>query len=143
MLSPVSMASVSSVHFGDNALDRPGAYAKPAQEAAPVAAPVEEKSGSSAGKKVAIGAGIIIAALATLVGLTRGKVLTKLDEAALKDAKWYGLDKMKHYLAVAGDTIAKYTYDPIAKLFNSKKTAEVADDFVEVVEEAAEGAAKA
>ena len=122
MLSPVSMASVSRVHFGDNALDRQGAYAKPAEEAA--AAPAEEKT-SSTGKKVAIGAGIVLAVLATLVGLTRGNVLKPLEEAALKEAKWYSPKLWGHYLAKAGDAIAKYTWDPIAKLFG-KKGAEAA-----------------
>lgn len=124
MLSPVSMANVSSrVHFGENALDRQGAYAKPAEEAA-VATPVDEKK-SSTGKKVAIGAGVVLAVLATLVGLTKGKVLKVLDEAALKDAKWYSPKKWGHYLAKAGEGIAKYTWDPIAKLF-SKKSSTVA-----------------
>ena len=86
MLSPVSMASVSRVHFGDSVLDRQGAYAKPAEET--VSAPVEEKK-SSAAKKIAIGAGIVIVALAALVGLTKGNVLKTLEEATMKETKWY------------------------------------------------------
>jgi hypothetical protein len=137
MLSPVSMASVSRVHFGENALDRQGAYAKPVEEAA--VAPAEEKK-SSTGKKVAIGAGVVLAVLATLVGLTKGKVLKVLDEAALKEARWYSPKKWGHYLAKAGEGIAKYTWDPIAKLF-SKKSATVAAGGAEAGADAAAGAA--
>lgn len=138
MLSPVSMASVSRVHFGDNALDRQGAYAKAPEETA--AAPADEKSSSSTSKKVAIGAGIVLAVLATLVGLTRGNILKPLEEAALKEAKWYSPSKWGHYLAKAGDAIAKYTWDPIARLFG-KKGAEAASGAAEGAKAAEEGAA--
>ena len=61
-----------------------------------------------------------MAVLATLVGLTKGNVIKVLDEAALKEAKWYNPKTLGHYLATAGNWVAKYTYDPIAKLFNRK-----------------------
>lgn len=138
MLSPVSMAKVSNVHFGD-ALDRQGAYAKPAEAAASSTSADETKS--STGKKVAIGAGIVVAVLAALVGLTKGNVLKVLDEAALKEAKWYSPKKWGHYLAKAGNAIAKYTWDPIAKLFGKKGAETAAEAGAEAGADAAGAAA--
>jgi hypothetical protein len=118
MISPVSMASVSNVHFGNQSLlEREGAYAKKTpMEAAPEVA--EKKSGK--GKKLAVTAVIVAAALATIAILSRNnKLLTKLSEDALKDAKWYQPKTWGHYLNKFGNKIAEWTWDPMVKLWKS------------------------
>ena len=119
MLSPVSMASVSRVHFGDSSmLEREGAYSNKTQTtAAPVEAAEEKKSNT--GKKVAIGAAVVAALLLTLGALSRKKIIFKpLDAEALKAAKWYSPAKWGHYLHEAGEKIAQWTWDPTRKLWN-------------------------
>lgn len=125
-ISPVSNVSFTAVDFA-----RPGKYS---QQDIPesVQAPAESK-GKKAGKIILTTAAILAAVAAIVTGLTKGGVVSKLE--TLEGAKF--LDKLKHYTAVAGDTIAKYTYEPIVALFKGKGTAEVAD----VAEEAAEAAA--
>lgn len=114
MLSPVSMASVSNVRFGDSALDRQGAYAKPAETAA---APVKEKK---SGSSKAVKGVLAVAVLAVLVGLRKGNILKPLEDAALKDTKWYNPKLAGHYLAKAADFVAKYTWDPVARFIGKK-----------------------
>lgn len=119
MLSPVSMASVSRVHFGDsqNILEREGAYANKAQAAAPAEVSDEKKSNS--GKKIAIGAAVVAALLLGLGALSRKKIIFKpLDAEALKNAHWYSPKKWGHYLHAAGEKIAQWTWDPAKKLWN-------------------------
>ena len=112
MVSPVSVAQ-SRVNFRagaeNNVLERQGAFSKPAETAATPAA--EEKPVKKSGHKLRnTFVGLVVTA-AALVTLKKTNVLKTLDAAALADTK-----KLGHYLAVAGDAIAKYTYDPIAKL---------------------------
>lgn len=116
MLSPVSMVS-PRVHFGEaapaNTLERPGAFAKPAEQAAAAPeAPKAKKKGHSLRNTII---GLVVTA-AALVALKKTDVLKTLDKAVLADTKYYNPKKLGHYLAVAGEFIAKYTYDPVAKL---------------------------
>lgn len=117
MLSPVSNVS-SRVRFGEaaqaNPLERQGAYAKPAEQtAAPAQDKPEKKSGGHALRNTLVG---LVVTAAALVALKKTNVLKTLDSALLADTKFYSPKKLGHYLAVAGDFIAKYTYDPVAKL---------------------------
>lgn len=119
MVSPVSVAR-SNVRFcageGNNVLERQGAFAKTAEtttEAAPAAEDKPAKKGHKIRNTII---GLVVAA-AALVTLKKTNVLKTLDAAALADAKFYSPKKLGHYLAVAGDAIAKYTYDPVAKQF--------------------------
>lgn len=127
MLSPVSMASVQPrVHFGDsNVLNREGAYASKAQEVASAAPETDEEKKSSLGKKLAIGAGVVLAVAATLAALKKFNVLKVLPKAELEKAAWY--KKPLHYMAVAGEKIIEYGYRKpknwITGLFKSKKPA--------------------
>jgi hypothetical protein len=125
-ISPVS-SNVSQIRFGEGPLDRKGAYAKPEAEAAPKEAPAKKKG--HAGRNTIIG---LVVTAAALVALKKTNVLKVLDEAALKDGKWYQPKVIGHYLAQAGETVAKYTVDPIVKLFNKGKVKE--DTIEEIVE---------
>ena len=138
MISPVSMASVSNVHFGENSiLEREGKYAKKASDAALVAEP--EKKKSSTGKKLAITAVIIAAALAALAIASRNtKVLKTLTEEELKNAKW--TQKLAHHLGNFGEKIASWTWDPLKGLF--KKGEKVAEAVGDAAEKTAEAVAK-
>lgn len=117
MVSPVSVAQ-SRVNFRagaeNNVLERQGAFSKPAETAATPT--TEEKPVKKSGHKLRnTFVGLVVAA-AALVTLKKTNVLKTLDAAALADTKFYSPKKLGHYLAVAGDAIAKYTYDPVAKL---------------------------
>ena len=115
MISPVSMASVSNVRFGDAAedrLSRKGAYTKDIAEMAPEA--TEKKSRK--GKKFVTGLVIVALAAAALAILSRKNVLKAVPEEALKESKFF--PKVGHYLNKAGEFIAKYTWDPAVKLWN-------------------------
>ena len=119
MVSPVSVAR-SNVRFcageGNSVLERQGAFAKPAETTAQTAPAAEDKPAKKSHiiRNTIIG---LVLAAATLVTLKKTNVLKTLDAAALSDAKFYSPKKLGHYLAVAGDAIAKYTYDPVAKQF--------------------------
>ena len=117
MVNPVSVAQ-SRVNFrageGNNVLERQGAYSRPAETAAAPAA--DEKPVQKSGHKLRNTIIGLVVAAAALVTLKKTNVLKTLDAAALADAKFYSPKKLGHYLAVAGDAIAKYTYDPVAKL---------------------------
>lgn len=114
MLSPVSNFS-SRVRFGEgvqaNPLERAGAFAK--QPAAETAVSAENKAEKkSGGNKVLKSVGGLALIAAGLVGLHKFgavKVLESKEGASL-------MQKVGHYLAVAGEFIGKYTYDPVAKL---------------------------
>lgn len=126
----LSVSPISSVHFGEGpiALDRAGAYAKANTDAsaAPAAqqAKPEEKKSSGTGKKVlgtVAGLVVVAAALAALPKVFP-KAIRRLnaDELAAKPGF---MKKVGHYVAVAGETIAKYTYEPIVNLFKKGKKA--------------------
>ena len=139
MISPVSMASASRLHFGDAAQDRlarEGAYSKAPQDVvAPEAA--EKKSGK--GKKWAIAGIVVVAAAALLAVLSRRDVFKFIPEEQLKDAKFF--KKVGHYLHQAGEYIAKYTWDPVRDLFKAGEKA--ADKAGEAAGKAGEAAGKA
>ena len=146
MISPVSMASASRLHFGDAAQDRlarEGAYSKAPQDVvAPEAA--EKKSGK--GKKWAIAGIVVVAAAALLAVLSRRDVFKFIPEEQLKDAKFF--KKVGHYLHQAGEYIAKYTWDPVRDLFKAgekaaDKAGEAAGKAGEAVGEAASKAGEA
>lgn len=132
MLSPVSMANVqfrgTQTNNAADILNRPGAFAK---TEAPVAQEVAPKKKGGALKKTLMVAGGLLATAAALVALKKTGLVKVLDSAALTDAKWY--QKGLHYLAKAGETIAKYTIDPLMNLFKKP----------EAVEETADAAASA
>lgn len=116
---------ISSVRFGEGsvALDREGAFAKPKAENSAMQQPVQDevkKSGTA--KKIVgtiLGLAAVAGALAALPKVCPNaiRVLSK-DELAAKPgfAKTLG-----HYVAVIGNKIAEYTYEPIVKLFKGKK----------------------
>lgn len=120
MVSPVSVAR-SNVRFcageGNNVLERQGAFTKTAETTAETAAPAAEDKPAKKGHKIRNTIIGLVVAAAALVTLKKTNVLKTLDAAALADAKFYSPKKLGHYLAVAGDAIAKYTYDPVAKQF--------------------------
>lgn len=128
MIGPVSMANVSNVHFkGDQELlAREGAFAKKAPEAQAATPEAAEKK-SNTGKKFAIGAVVVAAALATLAVLSRQKILNVLPEAKLADLNWYSPEKIGHYLAKAGDKLATWIYDPLKGLLKGKAAKEAVD----------------
>lgn len=131
MVSPISNVRFCGEAAAANPLERKGAFAKPETAAAPEGDKVDikkEKKGHALRNTII---GTVLTA-AALVALQKTNVLKVLDAAALKEAKWY--QKAAHYVGKAGEFIAKYTYDPIAKLF-SKKGAEAA---TEAATEAAE-----
>lgn len=125
MVSPIS-----SVRFCGDAdstasiLERPGKYSNPNPQAtAPAAEATEEKRSSGTGKKVVgtiVTLAVIAAALAALPKVLPNaiKVLSK-EELAAKPGF---MKKVGHYLAKTGEAIAKYTYEPIVKLFKGKKS---------------------
>lgn len=107
----------------NNVLERPGAFAKqPEGDKVDLstADKTEKKKGGHAIRNTVIG---VVVAAAALVGLTKGKVINKLGEEALKDLKFYDPKKIGHYLATAGEWISKYTYDQVAKLWAKKPAA--------------------
>ena len=128
----LSVSPISSVHFGEGpiALDRAGAFSKPNANntAAPAQQPQPEEKKSSTGKKVA-GTIIGLAALAAvLVALPKvfPKAIKELSKEELK-AKPGFMKTVGHYVAVTGNFIGKYTYEPIAKLFKGKKAPKAPD----------------
>ena len=104
--------SVSSVSFKaatpQDALSRPGKYTTIPKEAAP-----EKKNSHKTLKWIA---GITATALAAcgllILGHKQGK-FTKLADDAIKNAKF--MDKVNHYLAVAGEKLSVKVWDPAAK----------------------------
>lgn len=123
MVNPVSMSNVRFTGEPTNVLERQGAFAKPAAEqAAPAEVAAKPKKKHTALKVLG---GVVVAA-AALVALRKTNVLKVLDELALKEAGIF--KKAGHYLAKAGEFVAKYTYDPVAKFIGKmfgKKGAEV------------------
>jgi len=106
---------VSSVRFGNaaapavNPLEREGAFTKPKTEVAPATT-----KKSSGGKKLLKFLGAAAAVAATLVVLAKTGMVKPLETT--EGAKL--LQKAGHYLAKAGEAIAKYTWNPIAKFFS-------------------------
>ncbi len=128
MVSPISAVRFTANEApAVNPLEREGAYSKQKTEV-PADAPAK-KSGK--GKKVLKTVGALAAVAAVLVGLNKFGVTKVLESGALKDAKV--MQKVGHYVGKAGEFIAKYTIDPLMKLFKSKKAAEVVEEVVEEV----------
>lgn len=110
-----------NVRFGNSAgtqniLERPGKYSgQPQQpEVSPEAA--GEKKSSGSGKKV-LGTIATLAVIAgVLVALPKvfPNAIKALSKEDLANAKI--MQKAGHYLAKTGETIAKYTYEPVANL---------------------------
>lgn len=118
MVSPVSAVNFRGTTAGVSPLEREGAYSKPSTEV-PVADPVK-KSGK--GKKVLKAVGALALVAAVLVGLNKFGVTKVLESGALKEAGI--MQKLGHYVGVAGEAIAKYTIDPLMKLFKGKSPVE-------------------
>ena len=135
MVNPVSMSNVRFTGEATNVLERPGAFAKPA-EAAPAEVAAKPKKKRTALKVLA---GLVVAA-ATLVALKKTNVLKVLDDVALGEAGIF--KKAGHYLAQAGEFIAKYTYDPVAKFVGKFFGGKGAEAVAEGAETVAEGAAR-
>ncbi len=111
MVNPVSVVNFRGTANGANPLEREGAFSKPRTEV-PAEAPVK-KSGK--GKKALKVLGTVALVAAALAGLNKFGVTKVLDAAALESAGF--MKKAAHYLGKAGEFVAKYTYEPIAKLF--------------------------
>lgn len=127
MVSPISAVRFTANEApAVNPLEREGAFSRPRTDV-PTDAPVK-KSGK--GKKILKTVGVIAAVAAALVGLNKFGVTKVLESGALKDAKL--MQKVGHYVGKAGETIAKYTIDPLMALFKSKKptTSEI-DELIE------------
>lgn len=123
MVSPISAVRFTANEApAVNPLEREGAYSKPKTDV-PADAPAK-KSGT--GKKVLKTVGVLAAVAAALIGLNKFGVTKVLESGALKDAKF--MQKVGHYVGKAGEFLAKYTIDPLMKLFGSKAAATVADD---------------
>ena len=114
MVSPIS-----SVSFRGETVDfaRQGAHSKPGANTPAPNADVAPKK-SSTGKKVLYGTLGVLAVAASLVALHKTNVLKVLTPEVLQETKWYSPKMIGHYLSKAGEAIAKYTYDPIVKLFS-------------------------
>lgn len=123
--------SISSVRFcGETAasgsssiLERPGKYSSSASastQEAPAAPAQEEKKSSGTGRKIA-GAVVTLAVIAAALAATP-KIFPKLklDEAQLAQKPGF-MKKVGHYIALAGEKIARYTYEPIVNLFKRGK----------------------
>ena len=109
MVNPVSMSNVRFTGDATNVLERQGAFAKPtAEQVAPEVAAKPKKKRTLL--KVLGGLAVVAAALVTL---NKTNVLKVLDDVALKDAGF--MKKIGHYVSKAGEFVAKYTYDPVAK----------------------------
>lgn len=113
--------SISMVGFrGENVdmLSRPGKFSNvPQQPKAETLTPQVEKKSVGTGKKVVGTLAGLVALASALIALPKAfpNAIKQLGKEQLETAKW--TEKATHYLAVAGDTISKYTYDKIAKLF--------------------------
>ena len=119
MVSPISSVrfcgeqnNVSSI------LERPGKFSSPVSKAEQ--APVEEKKSSGTGKKVVGTLATLAVVAATLAALPKVfpnaiKTLSQADKEAATL-----MQKVGHYVATAGEAIAKYTYEPVVKLFKGK-----------------------
>ena len=125
----LAVSPISNVRFGDgpaSILEREGAFSKPKTEAQTSAAvnstAADDKKKSGAGKKVVgtiVGLAVVAAALAVLPKVFP-KAIKELSKEELK-AKPGFMKTVGHYVAVVGNAITKYTYEPIAKLFKGKK----------------------
>lgn len=132
----MSISPVSGVSFRANEVDtaslleRPGKYSIPDAGKDEFVVPEGGKKKSSLGKKLlkTLAAAAVVAA--GLVALKKFNVVKILNPEAMKDAKI--LPKIGHYIAKAGEAIAKYTYEPIVALFN--KTPKVTEEVVDAAE---------
>lgn len=123
MVNPVS---VSNVRFCGEAnaadvLGRAGKFSNgaAAPEAASVTAEQAPKKKKSYKFLKTVAALVVVAgALAALPKIFPNAIKT-IEKDAMKDAKF--MQKVGHYLAVAGEGIAKYTYKPLVNLFSKDK----------------------
>lgn len=126
----MSVNSVSSVRFcaaaqapATNVLERPGKFSKPADQSAtqPATQDVAKEEKSGACKKILTTVAGLLVVAAALVALPKffPNAIKVLSAEEKDGAKW--TQKIGHYVALAGSTIAKYTYEPIVKLFSHKK----------------------
>lgn len=131
MVNPVAMSNVRFCGGTDGAdiLSRPGKFANATPSAeAPVAEKAPKKK-SHALLKTIVGLAVIAGALVALPKAFPNAIKVLGDEA-MKNATWK--QKVGHYLAIVGEGIGKYTYEPIAKLFKGKEK-EAAQAAAEVV----------
>ncbi len=111
MVNPVSAVRFTS-NTAVNPLEREGAFSKPKAEV-PAEAPVKKHSKTKKAVKVLGGLALVAAAL---VGLNKFGVTKVLGADALGTAGF--MSKVGHYLGKAGEFVAKYTIDPLVKLFS-------------------------
>lgn len=111
----------SNVRFGNttgaqNILERPGKYSNPTQQPATSAEAANEKKSSGTGKKVlgTIATLVVIAGVLAALPKVFPKTIKTLPTEELKNAKL--MQKVGHYAAKTGETIAKYTYEPVVNL---------------------------
>ncbi len=109
-VSPVSFRSTQAATAPQDPFSRPGKFTMP-EAAAPE---VKPKKKGKFFKKLAIGLGVAAAVAAGLiVGVKTGKLSQVQD---LTNAKF--MQKVGHYLAVAGEWLNTKAWQPIVKLFN-------------------------
>ena len=125
MVSPISAVRFTANEAtAVNPLEREGQFAKPKSDV-PAETPAKK---SSTGKKVLKTVGVLAAVAAALVGLNKFGVIKDLESGALKDAQL--MQKVGHYVGKAGEFVAKYTIDPLMKMFAGSKTAATVIDNV-------------
>lgn len=126
--------SISSVRFcgpadtasaakpeGAGFLDRPGAFAKPAESKPAAAAEQAPKKKSSAGKKLLATVATLVVVAAALVAGYKKDFLKVLNEAEKADAGF--MKKIGSALGSAGKYISEHVYEPVVKLFSKKTSA--------------------
>lgn len=110
----------SNVRFGNtsgtqNVLERPGKYSNPTSQTT-TTTETQEKQSSGAGKKAlgTIATLVVIAGVLAALPKVFPKAIKSLNAEELTNAKT--MQKVGHYVAKTGETIAKYTYEPVVNL---------------------------
>lgn len=128
MVSPISSVRFCGDVGGTSAsiLERPGKFSKPAAQAdtANNTSAPEEKKSSGTGKKIAGTIATLAVVAAALVALPKvfPNAIKVLNETELASKPGF-MKKVGHYLAKTGETIGKWTYEPIVNLFSKNKKA--------------------
>lgn len=120
MVNPMSSVSFRATTDATSILERPGKYSNPAPEQQQTAtqAAGEQKKSSGTGKKVfgTVATLVVIAGVLAALPKVFPKAIKSLSKEELANAKI--MEKVGHYFAKTGETIAKYTYEPVVNLIN-------------------------
>ena len=109
-VSPVSFRSATAAAVAQDPFSRPGKFTMP--DAMPPAQPPKKKGKFF--KKLLIGLGVAAAVAAGLIAGVRSGKLNKVQDLANAG----NMQKIGHYLAVAGEWLNNKAWQPIVKLFN-------------------------